>query len=183
MKLNEITFEDKAFEACVLATGCENAEDIKELVCRKQKIASAAGIEYLSNLKYIDLTRNELSHLDLSKNVYLEEAFLGNNELTSLNISGCSALTYLEVFINQLEELDVSHNTELETLIASQNDLEKLDLCNNQKLIDLRLNKNELCDLEFSVLSRLERLELEKNPLNEATKNKLQNMRISQLQF
>ena len=105
MKLTDIEFEDDAFKACVLATGMENAEDVIELRCRKQGIESAAGIEHLTNLKLLDLTRNEISKLDLSKNTKLEEAFLGNNELKSLDISGCSALTHLAVFINELDEL------------------------------------------------------------------------------
>ena len=114
MKLSEIDFEDEAFKACVLATGEENAEDVIDLHCRKQKIQSAAGIEYLINLRTLDLTRNKLSELDLTKNTRLEEVFIGNNELTSLDISGCSELTHLEVFINQLEEVDLSHNPLLE---------------------------------------------------------------------
>jgi len=101
MKLTDITFEDDVFKACVLASGLENAEDITELKCRKQKITSAAGIEHLVNLKTLDLTRNELSELDLSKNIMLEEVFVGNNELRSLDISGCARLSYLEVFIKQ----------------------------------------------------------------------------------
>ena len=127
MKLSEINFEDDAFKACVLASGEENAEDVIELVCRKQKIKSAAGIEHLVNLKMLDLTRNELSELDLSKNTLLEELFVGNNELTRLDISGCGLLTYLEVFINQLETLDLSNNPLLETICANKNELEALD--------------------------------------------------------
>lgn len=182
MKLTDINFEDDAFKACVLATGAENAEDIKVLNCRKLKIKSVAGIEYLTNLKVLDLTRNELSDLDLSKNTMLEEAFLGNNELSSLNVSGCSALTHLEVFINQLEELDLSNNPMLEELYADKNDLEILDLSNNKELVDLRLSGNELSEIDLSSHDKLERLELLKNPLNDAAKARIQQLDGMQVQ-
>jgi len=173
MKLSEIDFEDEAFKACVLATGEENAEDVIDLRCRKQKIQSAAGIEYLINLRTLDLTRNELSELDLTKNTRLKEVFIGNNELTSLDISGCSELTHLEVFINQLEEVDLSHNPLLEAFYANKNDLEVIDLSNNKELLDLRLSGNELSDIDLTLNDKLQRLDLDKNPLSTATKELL----------
>ena len=69
MKLSEIDFEDDAFKACVLASGEENAEDIKELRCRKQKIKSAAGIEHLTNLKLLASLRGDTApgkHVDIN---------------------------------------------------------------------------------------------------------------------
>jgi Leucine-rich repeat (LRR) protein len=183
MKLTDINFEDEAFKACVLATGVENAEDITVLNCRKQKIKSAAGIEYLTNLKVLDLTRNELSELNLSKNMLLEEAFLGNNELSALDISGCTALTHLEVFINQLDELDVSNNPLLEAIYANKNDLEAIDLSQNKELVDLRLSGNELSDINLSVNDKLEKVELEKNPLSETAKSIVQQLEGAQVQL
>lgn len=176
MKIADIPFEDEAFKACVLATGAEQAEEVKRLECRKKGIESVAGIEYLTNLKLIDLTRNEISKIDLSKNVELEEAFLGNNELTELDVSGCSKLTYLEVFINQLEVLDLSNNPLLETLCANKNDLESLDLSKNPELVDLRLSSNELESLDLSSNSKLERVELDMNPLSEDAKAQIQQL-------
>lgn len=170
MKLTDIDFEDDAFKACVLATGAGNAEDIIELRCRSQGIESAAGIEHLTGLKLLDLTRNELSELDLSKNVLLEELFVGNNELGSLDISGCGALTHLEVFINELDELVLDQNPLLEELYANKNELEEIDLSNNSELVDLRLSGNELSDLTLPANARLQRLDIEQNPLSDAAR-------------
>ena len=183
MKLTDIDFKDDAFKACVLATGAENAEDVIVLNCRKQKIKSAVGVEYLTNLKVLDLTRNEIGELDLSKNALLEEAFLGNNELSSLDISGCSKLSHLEVFINQLDELDLSNNPLLEAFYANKNDLEAIDLSNNKELVDLRLSGNELSVIDLTANDKLERLDLEKNPLSDATKSMLQKFQEAQVQL
>jgi Leucine-rich repeat (LRR) protein len=187
MKLTDIDFVDEAFKACVLETAAkmdvEDAEDIVELRCRKQGIESAAGIEYLTGLKLLDLTRNELSKLDLSKNVLLEEVFVGNNELASLNVSGCTVLTHLEVFINELDELDLSNNILLEELYANKNDLETIDLSHNKELIDVRLSGNELSDLDLAANAKLQRLELEKNPLTEASKAMMAQLQNTQIQL
>lgn len=174
MKLTDIDFADDTFKACVLDTaakaGVENAEDLVELRCRDQGIESAAGIEYLTGLKLLELTRNELTKLDLSKNVSLEEVFVGNNELSSLDVSGCSALTHLEVFINELDELDLSNNPLLEELYANKNELEAIDLSHNKELVDIRLSSNELSDLDLAANDKLQRLDLDKNPLTETAK-------------
>lgn len=176
MKLDEIPFDDDAFKACVLASGAENAEDVTELHCRKQKIKSAAGVEHLTNLKLLDLTRNEITKIDLSKNIKLEEIFLGNNELSSLDISGCNELIYLEVFINELDEIDLSNNPILEGLVANKNDLEAIDISKNSELLDLRLSGNSLSKIDVSANEKLERLDLEKNPLSDELKSVLEKM-------
>jgi Leucine-rich repeat (LRR) protein len=183
MKLSDIEFTDDAFKACVLASGEENAEGVMELRCRKQGIEDTTGIEYLTNLKLLDLTRNEISKIDLSKNTRLEEVFLGNNELSALNISGCNALTHLEVFTNELNELDVSNNPQLEEIYADKNELESLDLSKNKKLVDLRLSGNELADIDLSANDKLEKLVLEKNPLSERAKAMLQQLDGAQVQL
>ena len=137
MKIADIDFEDEAFKACCLATGFENAEDVAKLVCRDKGINSTKGLEYFTGLKLLDVTRNHLESLDLSKNVLLEELFAGNNELQSLDLSNNINLTHLEVFINELSDLDVTHNVKLEELYANKNELTNIDLSKNPELTDL----------------------------------------------
>lgn len=181
MKLSEIEFKDNALKACVFATGEENAEDIVELRCRKQDIESLAGIEHLVNLKLLDLTRNDLTTVDLSKNTLLEEVFLGNNEISSLDISGCRKLTHLEVFINELDELDVSNNTLLEEIYANKNELGSVDLSKNTELVDLRLSHNEIAEIDLSANDKLEMLELEKNPLIDSTRSMISQLKNAEV--
>jgi|GEM_PF-1864836 len=187
MKLTDIDFADDAFKTCVLETAAkaevENAEDLVELRCRKQGIENAAGIEFLTGLKLLDLTRNELSKLDLSSNVLLEEVFVGNNELSALDVSGCRALTHLEVFINELDELDLSNNPLLEELYANKNDLEAIDLSQNKELVDIRLSGNELSDINLSANDKLQRLEMEMNPLTDAARTMMSKLESAQVQL
>ena len=167
MKIADIEFEDEAFKECALATGCENAEEVTKLICRKKGITSLQGIEHFTNLKLLDVTRNSLEKLDVSNNLLLEELFAGNNELQYLDVSKNANLTHLEVFINELSELDVSNNAMLEELYAYKNELSKIDLSKNQNLVDLRLGSNDLEDINLSRNRLLEKVALEKNSFDE----------------
>lgn len=173
MKLSDIKFADEEFKACVLATGCDTAEEITELTCRKKKIKDITGIEYLTELKFLDLTRNQLTSVDLSKNTKLEEIFLGNNALEYLDISNCSALTHLEVFMNELEAIDVSNNPLIEELWADLNSLTDIDLSKSAELTDLRVNHNDLTAIDISNSPKLAKLEINENPLSDDIKTQL----------
>ncbi len=170
MKVAEIPFTDESFKACVLETGCEEAEDIVELRCRRKKIEDTTGLEYLTSLKLLDLTRNKLTELDVSKNINLEELFVGNNELVTLDLSQNKALKHLELFINEIEEIDVSSNTQLEELYLDKNELSEIDLSKNTALLDFRISSNELTEIDLTQNSMLEKLVLEKNKLPEDIK-------------
>jgi len=183
MKISEIEFKDEAFKEGVLALGVELAEDVVELRLRRQKIKDVAGIEFFTELKLLDLTRNNLTRVDLSKNTKLEEIFLGNNAISELDISGCSALTHLEVFMNDLAEIDLSKNTLLEELWADLNDIESLDLSSMQELFDLRVSNNNLQAIDLSANPKVEKVSLKENPLNEQTVASLNAMGLKALQL
>lgn len=150
MKLADIQFEDKAFEAAVLATGLEKAEEVTEIRARKQSINKVNGLEHFPNLKLLDLTRNQLTEIDVSPCSALEELYLGNNELEEIDLSHNTELTHLEIFINDISELDLSSLTKLENLYANKNDLTEIDLANNPAIEEIHLNDNELEELTLS---------------------------------
>ena len=58
-------------------------------------------------------SENQLTSLDVSGCTALTELRCSENQLTNLNVSGCTALTKLYCFSNQLTSLDVSKNTAL----------------------------------------------------------------------
>ncbi len=165
MKLSDIVFEDEAFKACVLASKALDSKDLVELICRKQKIESIAGIEHLTDLKRLDLTKNKLTEANLSHNSKLEEVCLGNNRIEKLDVSTCKELTHLEVFMNDLEALDLSYNPKLENIYANQNEFEELDVSKNAELEDLRVDSNNLTTINISANTKLSRLDIGNNPL------------------
>jgi Leucine-rich repeat (LRR) protein len=166
MKVSEIPFDDGQFRQAVLDTGREQAEDIVELRARKKGIAATGGIEYLTNLKLLDLTRNQIQAIDLSRNPLLENVFLGNNRIEVLDLSANKNLRMVELFMNELGTLDVSQNPVLESLCLNANELESIDLSHNRELEELLINDNSLVSLDLPANGNLQVLEARNNRLS-----------------
>ena len=100
----------------------------------KPKIRSLRGIEQMVNLTRLDVGNNELSSLDLTNNTALRWLNVGANGLSSLDLSSNTALTELRVSNNSLSSLDVSANTALTELSVAYNSLSSLDVSANTAL-------------------------------------------------
>lgn len=147
MEIKDLPIGDEAFKAAVLETGLTNPEDVIEIRARKQKIKSVDGLECFPNLKLLDLTRNQLTEIDVSQNLLLEELYLGSNELEELDVSHNNALRHLEIFINDIESLNLEGLTQLENVYASKNDLVELNLSGNPLIDEIQLSHNEELNL------------------------------------
>jgi len=95
-------------------------EQIKDLGVRCLRIKSLQGIEYFTNLEVLDCSFNQLTNLDVSKNVNLAKLYCSNSQLTSLDISKNVNLTTLYCSENQLTSLDLSKNVKLIALYCSK---------------------------------------------------------------
>lgn len=95
----------------------------------------------------------------------LTELWCAYNELTSLDVSGCTALTDLNCNFNELQELDVSRNTELITLDCSYNWLASLAVSGCTALTLLYCNDNQLTELNVSRNTELTELDCSYNQL------------------
>ncbi|MDC0204478.1 leucine-rich repeat domain-containing protein [Flavobacteriales bacterium] len=130
-----------------------------------QNIADLTGIEDFTSLVSLIMEDNQLTSLDVSQNLMLQEVWTENNQLTSLNVSNNTALTYLICYNNQLTTLDVSQNTALTSLYCSGNQLTTLDVSLNLALEDLFCSGNGLTTLDVSNNTDLIRLNCQGNPL------------------
>ena len=120
------------------------------LIISNKGIKTLKGIEYFKSLNYLDCSSNELTELDVSKNISLEVLDCGANQLTDLNISGNELLFNLNCKSNKLTELNLSNNKALKFLYCNFNQLTKLDLNSNEILDTLDCNSNQLTDLNLS---------------------------------
>lgn len=68
----------------------------------------------------------------------------GRNQLTTLDVRGCTALESLDCYNNKLTSLDVSENIVLEKLDCGGNELTSLDVSKNTALIVLKCHRNQL---------------------------------------
>jgi len=123
-------------------------------------------------IHYVLSTDDDIEHEYSNKNPHIV-TIKGNikgldcyyNNLTSLNVSGCTALIWLDCNITNLTSLDVSKNTKLTYLICSSNNLTSLDVSKNTKLTELDCGYNNLTSLDVSKNTKLTELICSSNNL------------------
>lgn len=167
------------------ANGYVDVETNKEQIAQvtdlspNSDITYLDGIEYLTNLKELNLNNiglksldisknvnlikiwcedNQLSSLDVSKNTKLEELYCNRNRLTELNLQNNPALRALYCRKNQLKHLDVSKNITLQELSCSENEFQAIDLSHNTELFRLDCFHCSLPALDVSNNTKLTEL-------------------------
>ena len=120
--LNSTNFPDVSFRSYIseltkVAVGSaipdNKIEAITTIDVRGKQISNLKGIEHFTSIKVLNCGNNQLTTLDLTKNVALEEIWCHKNNLTSINITKNTALKYLYCFENSLSTINVTQNTKL----------------------------------------------------------------------
>ena len=175
--LDATNFPDANFRAYVSRlTGVAEGEvipaevlaSVTEIDVYDSLIRTLTGIEHFTALEKLDCAYNDITSLDVSKNVALKELDCTGNQLTSLDVSKNVALKKLECSSNDLTSLDVSKNVALETLYCAGNQLDLLDVSKNVALETLYCNNNYLTSLDVSKNLVLGTLHCHKNQLRGA---------------
>lgn len=128
-------------------------------------INDLTGIQDFVSLTYLDCDNNNLSTLDLSKNIALTTLKCSNNSpLSAIDISKNVALTTLTCANNKkLTFLDVSNNIALNSLDCSASGLTALDVSKNTALKKLQLFGNKITTLDVSKNTALTSLNISFN--------------------
>lgn len=162
-------------------------------------LLTALDTSDMPKLEVLDCSRNSLTSLDVSNNLFLHNLYcasnaneggiktliLGNlpelkilscsrNNLNVLDIGGCPHLEILNCSHNNLQTLDVSKQRELERLFCAWNRLNILDVRTCQILNDVACSYNALTDIKIDShnLSKAPfgiMLDIKKNRLDRAT--------------
>ena len=123
---------------------------VTSMQCQGEGITSLKGIEYLTELTSLTCSNNQLTELDISKNIALTHLYCGGNQLTELDVSKNTKLEVLTCFSNKIKELDVSSCTMLTHLNCYENQLTELDVSKNTKLVNLYCFGNQIKELNIS---------------------------------
>jgi len=179
--IDATNFPDENFRAWLLSQDYgqdgllteEEIAGITEINVSEKGIADLTGIEIFTKLTDLWCDNNQLTSLDVTKNVALTRLECYNNQLTSLDVSKNVALTWLSCYDNQLTSLDVSNNVALKSLKCYINQLTSLDVSNNVALQELYCHDNQLTSLDVSKNTALTLLSCERNRLTslDVTKN------------
>ena len=171
--IDETTFPDANFRNYILSQsyGADGVLTDNEIAnvsvinCQEQNIASLEGIGYFTALRTLYCSHNQLTVLDISKNIELSGLYCAYNQLIALDVSKHVEMTALDCSANQLTALDVSKNTEMFHLDCQENQLTALDVSNNTKLTRLVCGMNQLTALDVSQNTALTYLTCQANQL------------------
>ncbi len=176
INIDEYIFPDAAFREYVYTTIDTDGDGmlsdseiaaVKRIEVIDKGISDLTGIEYFTELTYLDCNNNALIKLDVSKNTKLSTLFCYSNKIEDLNISGCTAITALNCEDNELKAIDVSHLTELVTLKCARNNIEELNISSNTNLNYIACQSNDLMALDISNNDKLTYLDCGSNNITE----------------
>lgn len=142
-----------------------NINTISNLDVNTKNIADLTGIEDFSALQSLNCQNNQLTSLDISKNVGLTQLFCDSNNLSSIDISN---LLNLEIFWcrnNQISSIDVTNNTQLISLVCGDNQLTTIDVGKNTFLNVLSFENNQISTIDVSKNNTLNFFHCENNLL------------------
>ncbi|HEX8014995.1 MAG TPA: T9SS type A sorting domain-containing protein [Flavobacterium sp.] len=143
----------------------DKIDKLTDLDISNSAITDLTGIQNFVSLTSLNCYNNQLTVLDVSKNIALQKLVCSSNQLTSLNISMNVALENLECNSNPLTSLDTAANTVLKYLSFSHSNLTSLDISKNIALESLTCISNQLTSLDVSKNIALESLTCTSNQL------------------
>ena len=157
-------------------------KNISVLMIGQKGITSLKGIEYLSNLENVYAYQNDLTEADFSGLRYLWVLDVSENEnLTSLNLSGCSMLHNLYIQDTALTGVDISGSPDLRELDSYRNKVYTLDIRNNPGLLDAALYGEKKTGYTFENL--YDWYQSEQNDLKIAASTTLQLVSLDEKHF
>ena len=124
VEINEKNFSDPNFRNWILSQpfgkdgvlSDKEIADITEMNVSNKNIHDLKGIEYFTALESLNLDKNQVKYIDVSKNKELVYLRVEWNQLTSLDVSKNEAMRYLMCGGNSLTELNTSGCTALERI-------------------------------------------------------------------
>ena len=143
----------------------DQIKELEKIDLSESGIVNANILIYFKNLTKLNLGENDLTSIDLSQNKNLTKLYLSNNDLTSIDLSQNKNLTNLSLSYNDLTSIDLSQNKNLTNLNLSYNDLTYISLSQNENLTNLNLSNNDLTYISLSQNKNLTNLDLSWNDL------------------
>ena len=139
--------------------------EVKEIDVKNMEVSSLKGVEYFTALEDLDCSKNNLTSIDISKNVLLQYFICSSNNISSLDVTKNTNLQWLQCHHNELTSLDVTKNPYLDYLECNSNQLTSLDVTKNPFLSLLECSLNKLKSLDVSKNTKLESLQCRYNQI------------------
>lgn len=114
-------------------------------------ISDLTGVTHFPYLTDLFCDNNQLTSLDVNGCTCLNILSCSNNQITDLCIDECTSLYHLNCSENELTTINVSTNASLSELACGSNSLEALDLSQNASLTYLSCGANNMNTLDVSL--------------------------------
>ena len=164
VEVNSTNFPDAQLRECIETTINNNSnistvEEITTLSCpNKSQLSNVTGINYLTNLTFLNLNATGVKNLNLASNSKLITLYASHNSLESVTLPTTCNITTLnlgqdydnDVTNASLKSLNVSNCGELSyAVLNGLTGLTTLDLTNNTKIRDLRIMMTNISTLKL----------------------------------
>lgn len=153
----------------------QEANAVTEIIVNEMGISDLKGIEYFTNLSYLNCKNNNLTAIDISQNTALRVFDCSDNKISTLDVSHNTELTHLDCENILITSLNISSNTKLVRISSEGCPLTSLDVSNNPNLIFLSVahtnvnaidvSHNPKLDLLFCGETKISSLDLTHNPV------------------
>ncbi|MGH1383211.1 leucine-rich repeat domain-containing protein [Kordia sp.] len=162
---------DDNFEQALIDLGYDNTIDdyvlasnintITSLSINDKNIADLTGIQGFTALEELYVFNNPLGSLNLTQNPALELLNANNTSLTTIDLTQNPALQFLSIESNSLTTIDITQNSALISASFQSNQLTAIDVSQNATLENLNLVQNtQLANLDVSANPNLITLNL-----------------------
>lgn len=177
LEFNEFNFPDANFRKAIKQSFPEYTKDnfltteeisnIYSLDVSTEGIKSLKGIEYFINLKYLNISVNNIEELDLSKNENLKSLEASNNQLLKKLILPKDIENVYINFNSKLQNFDISNYEKLKIFYAADVNLGSVELISLKDLVALDLSNTNLKEIDVSQNLKLEYLNISDNSFTE----------------
>jgi hypothetical protein len=150
-----------------------NISILTSLNVSNKGISDLTGIQDFISLIQLNCGINNLTTIDIIKNINLQILLVYSNQLTSLDVTNNTNLQQIYGNNNLVNDLDLSKNPFLNTLDFGNNKLTNLDLSQNPYMAILNCTYNQISNIDLSANVNLEQIGIGGNPISviDITKN------------
>ncbi|MEP0265229.1 leucine-rich repeat domain-containing protein [Dokdonia sp.] len=143
------------------------AELVPNINAILNNVTDITGIEAFINLEVLSLGNNEITTVDLSQNTKLKILAIDVNPITDIDLSFLPDLEIVRLGQTQIQEIDLSFNSNLRRLDLDGTLIQELDLTANNNLEVLSLTNTLLSTIDVSGLTELIQLSMNITEINE----------------
>ena len=117
-----------------------NVNSVTEIFINDSSIKDFTGLDGFTSLTRLGIEVNDVTELDISKNIKLKDLFISNGSLKSIDVSKNTELETLRLIVVNVSTINLKNNTKLKDLTIGNTSITNLDLSSNSQLLNIDLS-------------------------------------------